>query len=348
MRREKIVVMNIDLAEMARRVCAGEAIDRSEALELLETQGAAAVDLLACANHVRHHFHGDAVQFCSIVNARSGACGEDCRFCAQSARSSSNTPVYPLVEDAKIALAADRAFAAGATEFCIVTSGRGPHDDAEFERIVEMTRRLSHQGRMRRCASLGLLTPAMARRLAEAGLQRFNHNIECSERFFPNLCTTHTWSDRVATIRALKQAGIEVCSGVILGVGETLEDRVDAAYALRDLEVDSVPMNFLSPIPGTPLENAPRMRPMEILKSIAVYRLILPRAEIRSCGGREANLRTLQPLMYLAGANGTMIGDYLTTPGRPAAEDVEMVRDLELRVAEYRDSENHATAAAGE
>ncbi|MFH1091109.1 MAG: biotin synthase BioB [Pseudomonadota bacterium] len=289
------------------------------------------VYLLARANMVRHSLVGDEIELCAIVNARSGRCTEDCAFCAQSGRHKTVIEIYPLLSVKKILEAAKAAQAQGVKRFSIVTSGRGIAPGPELDRIAEAIRGISELG-LSPCASLGLLDEAAAQILREAGLVSYHHNLETSPNFYPEICSTHFFDQRLRTVRLAKEYGFRLCSGGIIGLGESRADRVDLALTLRDLGVDSVPMNFLNPIPGTPLENVPPLEPLEILKTIAVYRLIMPRAAIRTCGGREQNLRGLQALMFLAGANATMTGNYLTTHGRRPEDDVQDIIDLGLKL----------------
>ena len=211
-----------------------------------------------------------------------------------------------------------------------MTSGRSLLNRRELDTVCRVISTLKQRKKLSPCASLGLLTPDHAQALQEAGLVRYHHNLETGPGFYPAICSTHTFADRVNTLKTARRYGFSLCSGGIFGLGETLKDRIDLAWVLKKLRVDSVPLNFLNPIPGTPLQDQPPLPPLEILKSIALYRFILPEADLRSCGGREKALRTLQPLMYLAGCNGTMIGNYLTTEGRSPEVDIQEIFDLGL------------------
>ncbi|MBI5583086.1 MAG: biotin synthase BioB [Deltaproteobacteria bacterium] len=286
--------------------------------------------LIFWADKIRRQFKGDEIDLCSIINAKSGRCTEDCRFCAQSAHHPTRIARYPLLPEKELLAAAAGAAASGAGRFSLVTSGRSLLKPGELERICRVIARLREQKALSPCASLGLLTPDQARALQEAGLVRYHHNLETGPAFYGSICSTHTFADRVKTLEIARAQGFSLCSGGIFGLGETLKDRLDLALTLKKLQVDSVPLNFLNPIPKTPLEHQPPLSPLEILKSIALFRFILPQADIRSCGGREKALRTLQPLMYLAGCNGTMIGNYLTTDGRAPGEDIQEIIDLGL------------------
>lgn len=314
--------------EIAQNALDGRAIARADAEYLAALSGQRVYDLFYWANAVRHAFHGEVVSPCCVISAKQGLCAEDCKFCAQSAHHKTSIAEYPLLAVEEILHAAERAKEIGSKGFGIVTSGVSACEGEDWPQILEAVRCVGRLGGIRPCASLGVLTEEAARELKEAGLVRFHHNLETSESHFSKICSTHTFADRLRTLRVARAAGLEVCSGGIFGVGETWKDRVDLAFTLRDLRVDSVPLNFLNPIPGTPMEGAAPLPPMELLKIISLYRLILPRQEIRVCGGREVNLRDLQSWVFYAGANGVMIGNYLTTQGRPPDEDWQMVKDL--------------------
>jgi biotin synthase len=286
--------------------------------------------LLAYANLLREEFKGKAIDLCSIINARSGGCPEDCIFCAQSSRYKTKIERYPLISREKIIEGAQSAKEIGADRFGIVISGRGTKGGKDLDRICEVITVISNETDIGRCASLGTLTHEGAKKLKRAGLERYHHNLETSEKFFPKICTTHTYQERVETLKVAFDNGLAVCSGGIFGLGEEMKDRIDLAFALRELNVDSVPLNFLHPIPGTPAEHLPPLPPLEILKTIALFRFILLDKDIRICGGREVNLRGLQSLTYLAGANAVMIGNYLTTLGRDPKKDLQEIRDLGL------------------
>jgi biotin synthase len=317
--------------DLANRVIQGEALGHREALQVLNTSREDVFHLLAAADEVRRHFKGDVINFCAVISAKSGACPEDCAFCAQSAHHAANAPVYPLMQPERILEHTRAAQAMGANKVGIVTSGPGIETEQEMKMLCDALSGIAHETGVDRCASLGSLDSRQLIRLKAAGLQSVHHNIETAESFFEHICSTHTYQDRIKTVRLAKKAGFYVCSGGIFGMGETPEHRIEMALALRDLDVDSIPLNFLNPIPGTRLENAPPLHPLDILKIIAMFRFLLPKKDIRICGGREKNLRSLQPLMYAAGANCTMLGNYLTTQGRDYLEDLQMISDLGLR-----------------
>lgn len=316
---------------LTEKALAGQAATRAEAERILGIDRQTDIMLLlAHANLVRQHFHGDTIDLCAIVNAKSGRCSEDCAFCAQSAHFKTDVQEYPLMSTADIICAAEHCVQNNTHRFSIVTSGRGVSAEEDFESICATVRQLAAMPGMAPCASLGILSGDQFACLKKAGLKRYHHNLETAESFYGSICTTHSFSQRAATVRAAREAGLEVCSGGILGLGETPGQRVELALALRELDVNSVPLNFLNPIAGTRLENQPLLPPLDILKAIAMFRFVMPKKEIRVCGGREVNLRTLQPLMYLAGANGAMTGNYLTTAGRDPATDVREILDLGL------------------
>jgi biotin synthase len=313
------------------KVLSGQDLDLTEAGELAKIKGFEKIfELIFWANQIRAKFKGETIDLCAIINAKSGRCSENCAFCAQSSWYPTEAPNYPLLEVEEMLDSARMALKNRAGRFSIVTSGRAPSDSKELEKIYQVIAVLSAQGQISPCASLGLLTPETARALKQTGLRTYHHNIETAPSFYPSICTTHPFEKRVETIEVAKKEGLRICSGGIFGLGETMEQRLEMAFSLRDLEVESVPLNFLNPIPGTPLEGCPPVPPLELLQSVALFRFILPRVDIRTCGGREKGLRSLQPLMYPAGCNGTMIGNYLTTEGRSPQVDIQEIRDLGL------------------
>ena len=316
----------------AAQVITGRQLDRRQAGELADFSGADLFDLFAAANRIREHFRGSVVDVCSIINAKSGACSEDCRYCAQSSHYGTEVQVYPLVDAGSIQKAAATAKGSGARRFCIVTSGRGIDDDDDLRRIAQGIEQVRSLG-LSPCATLGTLHRDQLRYLKDAGLDRYHHNIETSREYFPAICTTHSFEERLETVAAARSLGLSTCSGGILGLGESMQDRISMAFTLRELEVDSVPLNFLMPIPGTPLGTAPPLPPLEGLHAIALFRFILPDKEIRICGGRGTGLGQLHPLIFQAGADGFMIGNYLTRTGLDPKDDLQMLDDLGLTIA---------------
>lgn len=286
-----------------------------------------AIDSLFKANALRERYSGSKIELCAIFNAKSGGCREDCKFCAQSARHHAKAPLYPLKSPLEMIEAARRAKAIGASRFGIVTSGNCL-SKGELKTLCETLPSIREVGLLP-CASLGALSLPELQRLAHSGLQRYHHNLETSARFFPSLVTTHSYEERIETIQAAKEAGLEVCSGGILGLGEEEEDRRQLAETLKALEVDSIPLNFLIPIAGTPFENFPPFSAVEAIKAIALFRLICENKSIRLCAGRETVLKDFGALAFLSGANGLMIGGYLTERGRALAEDQRFVEEVE-------------------
>lgn len=313
-----------------RVIADSQDISYLEAIRFLAAEGPELCHLFAGASRIRSHFHGKRVDLCAITNAKSGLCPEDCSFCSQSAHYNTNIPAYPLLSVEELVNRAKDALKWKAHRFCIVTSGRQV-EKGDLENICKALSLIRQDfPALKRDASLGGLTEDMAYQLKVAGLERYNHNLESTEEFFSKICTTHTWQDRLKTVKILKEIGIEICCGGIFGLGETPKQRIEFAFKLKELDVDCVPLNFLSPIPGTPFESNPPISPLELLKTVAIFRYILPTKQIRICGGRQRNLRSLQPMAFLAGADSMIIGNYLTTKGSPPEEDLQMIADLEL------------------
>ena len=289
--------------------------------------------LMARAKAVREAVHGDAVSLCGITNAKSGRCAEDCGFCSQSAHfDGTGAPEYPMVSAREIAEHAKLAESAGAREFSVVTSGTKLSRESELRTLEEALQLMSAETGVMRCASLGLMEKPQLARLKAAGLQSFHHNLESSRSFFDNVCSTHSFDEQIATIRAAKEVGLKLCTGGILGMGETPEQRVELAETIRELDVDCVPINFLNPRPGTPMGHVKQITAEECLAAIAVYRLMMPGAHIFAMGGREVNLGDRQHLVFEAGADGTMVGNYLTSAGTSPQEVVGMIREQGLTV----------------
>ncbi len=308
----------------------GKGIAAKDALAVLQLPWNEIWRLLDITERVRHHFKGDQIRLCSIVNAQSGLCGEDCAFCSQSRRSKASIPKYPLLEEEEMVAAAREAKRRGAREFSVVTSGLAMRSSRDLERVGNAIARIGTEVGLETCVSLGTISPEDISYLRSRGLRSVHHNLETSRTFFPSICTTHDYEKDVQAVAGAKAAGAWVCCGGIFGIGETLADRVELAMTLRDLDVDSIPVNFLNPVAGTPLERKSDLTPFSGIKIIAMMRLCHPTKEIIVCGGREVNLRDLQALMFAAGATGTMIGNYLTTAGRPAEDDLRMINDLGL------------------
>lgn len=316
------------LETIKEKITSGLPIDRGEAFNLNQLKGKKIYELITLAGGVtRQSFSGNEVDLCSIINARSGSCSENCAFCAQSAHHNTAVQTYPMLQPDKILRTAIKVEESGVKRFSIVTSGRGI-SDRDLETVLETLARLRRETDLSLCASLGIINENQANMLVEAGLSSYHHNLETCSDYFKWICTTHTFEERVQTIKNAQKAGLRVCAGGILGLGESPRHQVEMAFELHELNIDSVPLNFLNPIPGTPLQCQGALSPLQILRAIAVFRLILPGAVIRLCGGRKEGLRRLQPLAFLAGANGLMVGDYLTTHGCDIQEDFQMLRDL--------------------
>jgi biotin synthase len=290
--------------------------------------------LLYLSNRVLREYRGKGVYLCSIVSAKTGACPEDCAFCAQSARARFPIASHPMLEPHAILEAAKRAERNGASEFCIVASGRGP-DSKTFKMVLDAVSLIRTHTSLSVGCSLGILTREQARLLYSAGVSRYNHNLETARSFFPRICTTHTYEERVRTAHLVKESGMELCSGGILGMGESIEQRIELAFELREVNPDIVPINLLNPRPGTALEGASLLEPLEAVKSIALFRLILPDKIIVCAGGREVVLKDLQPLALFAGANALITGNYLTTPGQEPEMDLAMIKKLGMEVFRY-------------
>lgn len=320
--------MNWD--SLVANVLAGEALSREQCLGVLATPDDDLLPLLQAAFRVRFETFGRTVAVHVLQNAKSGACSEDCAFCSQAVRSSSQVERYRIQHVDELLEGARGALKAGATTYCIVAASKRP-SRRELETVCEAVALIKSEMSIKICASLGLLNDDQARQLAQAGVDRYNHNLENSRRFFPHICTTHTYDDRVQTIQTVKELGLEVCCGGILGAGESLDDRVDLAFELGALDVQSIPINFLDPRPGTPLQDAPRLAPTDCLKALAMFRFVNPTSDLRIAGGREVNLRHMQAFA-LYPANSIFTNGYLTTPGQSSNDDIQMIEDAGFTV----------------
>jgi biotin synthase len=331
-----------------QRALAGERLGREALLAAAEAARGAPEELLCWAGRLRRRVFGRQVGLCAIVPGKLGGCAEDCRWCAQSARAATAFAAPRRTPAEQIHQAAGRAARQGASRIGIVNSGRRP-SSADLEEVVSAAGRVAADRGVgiRLCASLGALTAGQARRLADAGIARYHHNLETSSRFFGEVVSTHGYAERLATLAAAKAAGLDVCCGGLFGLGETWADRVDLALTVRDrVAPKSVPLNFLVPVAGTPLGERPMMPPIEALTVVALFRLAMPAADIKVAGGREAVLRDLQSSIFSAGATSCMIGDYLTTAGRAAEQDLRMLEDLGLRIVnDLRPAREWAAAA---
>lgn len=301
----------------------------AEALDLFTEGSNRPFRVMAAASEIREHFKGREIILCGIVNAKSGKCSEDCAFCAQSGHYKTGITTYPLKTATQIVKEAEEACHGGAEMFGIVTSGKGIKSKEEWTEIFKAVEGINGLG-MNACASLGMIDTEKARALKAAGLFRYHHNLETARSYFDNVCSTHAYEEDIETIRAAKAAGLSVCAGGLIGLGEGITHRIEMAETIRELGVACVPLNILNPVKGTPLERAVSLPPLEILMTIAVFRFILPDRDIKLCGGKEKNLRQLLPLGIVAGANSLMTGNYLTTTGRDSTLDQEMIADLGL------------------
>jgi biotin synthase len=309
-----------------------------EALELGGLDDREAImELVERAWEVRRENFGDSTDLCSLVNAKSGGCAEDCGFCAQSRYAEADTPMHAMMEPEQILEHARAAEAAGAHRFCMVTQGQGL-SRRDFEKVLEGARLVAEQTNLKRCVSIGHMSPERARRLADAGVQRVHHNVESARSYYPEVSTTVRYEGRLRTIDAVREAGLESCVGGILNLGESPRQRVEMAFELAEIEPTSVPINLLNPRAGTKFGDRELMDPWDVVKWVAIFRLIIPGALFRLCGGRVENLGELQPLAVRAGLNGVMMGNFLTTLGAEPAEDRAMFEELGLKVARQPDN----------
>jgi biotin synthase len=309
----------------------GEALTREEARAALEADAGQTIALVAAASQLRRQYFGNRVRLNYLLNAKSGLCPEDCNYCSQSKLSKAPIDKYPWISVEETLKMAERAVSVHAGRFCMVASGRGP-TDGEMQQVLASVRvvrgRFPH---LEICCCLGLLSDGQAEALKAAGVDAVNHNLNTSERYYGDICETHTYQDRMDTVQKVKRAGISACSGALLGMGESLEDVIDLGFSLRTLEVESLPVNFLMPIQGTPMAGRYELSPTRCLNILCLYRFLNPKASLRVSGGREVHLRSLQPLsLYVA--NSIFIGDYLTTKGQSAEADLAMIRDLGFEI----------------
>ena len=317
---------------LAAKALDGRAPTRGEALDVLRSGDGELLELLAAAYAVRRRHFGRKVKLNVLMSAKTGVCPEDCGYCSQSVVSTAPVPKHQLLSRLEIVRGAHRAWARKAGTYCIVASGRGP-SPRELREVTAAVRQIKEELPMKVCACLGLLTDEQAVELAAAGVDRYNHNLNTSADHYALITSTHTYEDRVRTVEATRRAGISPCSGCIVGMGETDEQVVDVVFALRELDADSIPVNFLHAIPGTPLEGMHELDPRRCLRVLCLVRFVCPSKEIRVSGGREVNLGSLQPLA-LYPANAMFLGDYLTTEGQPATADYRMIEDLGFEIEE--------------
>lgn len=319
-----------DWLQLARGILNGASIDKEQALEVLQAPDEEVPALIAAAYEIRRRYFGKTVQLYYLINAKSGLCPEDCNYCSQSKVSAAPVERYTWLSVDKILEGAQMAYELKACTYCIVGSGRGP-TEKELDYVIGAIREIKARFPLRICACMGLLKDGQAQKLMEAGVERFNHNLNTSEKFHKHVCTTHSYEDRVHTIEQVKEAGISPCCGGIIGMGESLDDVVSMAYALKELGVDSIPLNFHIPIAGTPFEDRGLIDPRYALKALCMFRFVNPDRELRIAGGRELHLRTLQPL-GLYPANSIFVSDYLTSKGQSAEDDFRMIEDLGFEI----------------
>ncbi|WP_068677580.1 biotin synthase BioB [Oceanobacillus sp. Castelsardo] len=319
-----------DWFDMAERVIVGEEITDEEALSILNCPDGELLLLIQGAYKIRHHYYGNRVKLNMIINAKSGLCPENCGYCAQSSVSDAPVDKYTFVSELSLLSGANQANKLNAGTYCIVASGRGP-SNREVDTVASAVKEIKQRYDLKVCACMGILKTEQAKKLKEAGVDRYNHNINTSKAHHPNITTSHTYDDRVHTIETAKSAGISPCSGVIVGMKESKEDVIDMARSLKVMDADSIPVNFLHAIDGTPLEGTKELDPRYCLKVLALFRYINPTKEIRISGGREVNLKSLQPLGLYA-ANSIFVGDYLTTEGQETTADHKMIEDLGFEI----------------
>ncbi|MRR18391.1 MAG: biotin synthase BioB [Deltaproteobacteria bacterium] len=319
--------------ERARRILQGSVFSKNDALELLISPDDDLLDVLHAAFLIRRHYFGRNVTIHVIKNAKSGLCSEDCAFCSQAGGANTNAPHYAIQKVEELVAGAKDAYRLKAMRYCIVTSGKAPEPE-ELDTICEAARQIKKEVPIQICASLGILTVGQSLKLKKAGVDRFNHNLESSERFYPSICSTHSFAERRRTAEIVKASGMELCSGGLIGMGESLEDRVEMAFALREVEADSIPLNFLDPRPGTALEKLTRLAPADCLRALAMFRFVHPDKEIRVAGGREACMGSMQVLSLYA-ANSIFTKGYLTTPGQGYEEDMDMITKAGFYVTDW-------------
>ncbi|WP_273545586.1 biotin synthase BioB [Paenibacillus caui] len=319
-----------DWQAIADKALEGKCLSMEEGLAVLEAEDTELLPLLQAAFKVRKQYYGVKVKLNMIINAKSGLCPEDCGYCSQSIVSKAPVEKYSLLDKETLLAGAKEAMARQAGTYCIVASGRGP-TPKELDQVVEAVKEIRATTPLKICACLGLLGNEQAERLAEAGVHRYNHNLNTSRTNYGSITTTHTYEQRIDTVEKVKHSGMSPCSGVIIGMGETNREIVEMAYSLRELDADSIPVNFLNAIPGTPLEFAGTTPAMKALRVLALFRFICPSKEIRVAGGREVSLRSLQPLALYA-ANSIFLGDYLTTEGQDVSADHRMIEDLGFEI----------------
>lgn len=332
MKNKSVDNWTLFLDEIEKISLSDEELGFDQALKLTETPDHLVGILSQIADKVRRKYSSDKVDLCSIINARSGKCQEDCKFCSQSKHYNAEVHIYPMKTVEEIVESAKKAQRNGAHRFCIVTSGK-QLSNSDFQIALEAIKQIGNETKLKRCASMGRLSLERARALKEAGLSRYHHNIETASSFFPDICTTHSYEEKIETINNLKKAGIQTCIGGILNLGETPRQRIEFSFELKKLNPDSVPINFLNPRPKTPLADRPLMGSLEAVKYLAIFRLILPKAYIRLAGGRAETFREDLAEPFQSGVNALLIGDLLTTKGPGAKSDISILESLGFDVS---------------
>ena len=325
----------VDYSHLADRVLSSHRVHAAEALQILKTPDDELLDLLAAAYRIRRHYFGNTVQLYFLMNAKSGLCPEDCSYCSQSKTSTADIPRYNLLQREKLLDGARIAYERGSSTYCIVISARGPNE-REIQAVEQIVPEIKASYPLNICACLGLLTPDHAHRLAACGVDQVNHNLNTSAEHYHEICSTHTFQDRIDTLNAVRAAGMKICSGGILGMGQSDEDVVSMALELRELAAEMIPVNFLNPIDGTPLAGVQELNPRKCLKALAMFRFTNPSSEIRIAGGRELHLGSMQCL-GLYPANSLFVGDYLTTTGQLPEADYRMIEEMGFTIVRNKE-----------
>lgn len=335
------------IQELKSKILSGSEISFEKAFRLAVIEDADTIDLLSvAAREIMLHFRPPRPDLCTLINAKSYLCSEDCGFCSQSARYKTGVKRYPLMNPEEIVQIAKGHEAAGIQSFCVVTSGETLNTQ-EFERVLETFRKLNEETDLNLDGSLGILSAEQIKLLKEAGMRRFNHNLQCSRAFYPKIVSTHSYDERMETLNFLGEQGVEICSGGIFGMGETREDRIKLAFELKPYTPHCLPINILNPRPGTPLQNQQPLSPLEIIKTIAIFRFIHPKTNIKLAGGRELNLGIyFQEKALRGGANGLVVGGYLTTAGNPIQEDLDMLERTGFSVESSKEHGYYTAAQA--
>ena len=341
--RNRIETTSSKWFSLANDVLNGYPLSDADALEILASHDGELLELLAAANRLRYHYFRNTVQLYFLVNAKSGLCPEDCSYCSQSKISDAPVPKYRLMTPEQLLDGAKAAAERKSKTYCIVLSGRGPNE-REIQAIEHIVPQIKEQFGLKICTCLGLLNETQAQRLKACGVDRVNHNLNTSENHYEKICTTHTYADRMETLKHVRAAGLELCSGGIIGMGESHVDIVAMAMELRSLNVESIPLNFLYAIDGTPLEGANHLNTRDCLRALAMFRFVNPASELRIAGGREKHLRSLQPLGLMV-ANSIFVGDYLTTKGQLPEEDYRMITDLGYEITGHVELESEHSHA---